>query len=188
MYYSQFGEDEFLDKHCQLPEKGVFVDVGAGGIENSNSYYFEQKGWQCLCIEPDKRHIGLDKRKLVDNRVVGDEEKEVDFVYHHEPSLSGLHHHNKSVSVSLPMFKLDTILANYDIKKIDILSIDTEGNELAVLKGFSIDKYEPKYIIIEYKSWAVGDQENQICQLLKGYRVVHKTPANLIMEKEVEKC
>ena len=34
---------------------GTCIEVGAyDGISGSNSYYFEQKGWNCLCVEPNK--------------------------------------------------------------------------------------------------------------------------------------
>ena len=36
--------------------------------------------------------------------------------------------------------KLDTVLDNYNIKKIDYLNIDVEGYELKVLSGFNIKK------------------------------------------------
>jgi len=34
-------------------------------------------------------------------------------------------------------------------KTIDFLSLDTEGYELNILKGLSLDKYRPRYMLIE---------------------------------------
>lgn len=34
-------------------------------------------------------------------------------------------------------------------KPIDIMSLDIEGGELNCLKGFDLDKYHPKVIVIE---------------------------------------
>ena len=47
---------------------------------------------------------------------------------------------------------LDSITKNspYSNKKINLLSIDVEGNELNVLKGFDLKKYYPEIIVIEY--------------------------------------
>ena len=45
--------------------------------------------------------------------------------------------------------KLDTILEDNAVTDIDILVIDVEGYEENVLKGFSINKYNPTMIIIE---------------------------------------
>ena len=46
---------------------------------------------------------------------------------------------------------LDNIIqeSNINIKKIDLLSIDVEGYEMNVLKGFNIEKYQPNVIVLE---------------------------------------
>ena len=44
---------------------------------------------------------------------------------------------------------LNSILKELDIKNIDLFSLDVEGYELEVLKGFDIKKYQFKYILIE---------------------------------------
>lgn len=55
MFYGQHQEDE--DEYIKqiFPEgyTGTCVDVGArDGMGMSNTLYFEQQGWRCLCIEP----------------------------------------------------------------------------------------------------------------------------------------
>lgn len=47
--------------------------------------------------------------------------------------------------------KLDTILQVHepDLKKIDVLAIDTEGWEINVLHGFSLEKYQPDVVVME---------------------------------------
>lgn len=53
-FHSQFGEDRWIFEHVDLPDKGVFVDIGAGHpIALSNTYFFEQKGWTGICIDAD---------------------------------------------------------------------------------------------------------------------------------------
>ena len=48
---------------------------------------------------------------------------------------------------------LNNILINskFANKRIDFLSIDVEGNELNVLKGFNLKKYKPTIILLEYR-------------------------------------
>ena len=54
-FHSNYLEDQWIANNLQLPEKGVFVDVGAcDAINRSNTYHFEMNGWTGLCIEPDK--------------------------------------------------------------------------------------------------------------------------------------
>mgnify|MGYP001265942633 CR=1 FL=1 len=41
--------------------------------------------------------------------------------------------------------------SNFANKRIDFLSIDVEGNELNVLKGFDLKKYKPTIVLLEYR-------------------------------------
>ena len=53
MFYSQFGEDKILSTYFNNDYIGVCVEVGAyDGISGSNTYHFENRGWETLCIEP----------------------------------------------------------------------------------------------------------------------------------------
>jgi hypothetical protein len=48
---------------------------------------------------------------------------------------------------------LHSILEEYEApSNIDLLSIDVEGNEAAVLKGINFDKFRPLWILIEIRS------------------------------------
>jgi Methyltransferase FkbM domain len=71
---------------------------------------------------------------------------------------------------------LDDILAQADNPRIDFLSIDVEGNDLQVLRGFDIQRHRPQLIIIEddYRS------RLRIYSHLKqqGYRLVKRTGSN----------
>lgn len=51
--------------------------------------------------------------------------------------------------IKIKVRKLDTILKELKIKKIDILTIDVEGNEVKVLEGLDLNKYKPKIIVLE---------------------------------------
>lgn len=66
-YYSQYGQDEYLDRKILKGKVGgVFLDIGAaGGITRSNSYFFEKcRGWTGICVEPRKSAFA----ELVKNR------------------------------------------------------------------------------------------------------------------------
>lgn len=56
-YYSQFGQDKFLDqKIFKGKNSGFFLEIGADdGVRYSNTYFFEKfRGWQGICIERGK--------------------------------------------------------------------------------------------------------------------------------------
>ena len=53
--------------------------------------------------------------------------------------------------IKVDVRRLDTILAEHhpEIQTVDLLAVDVEGWELAVLRGFSVEKYRPRVIILE---------------------------------------
>ena len=57
MYYSQCGEDEFLNETIFFNKKnGKYIELGAlDGIQYSNTKFFEDNlGWSGVLIEPTK--------------------------------------------------------------------------------------------------------------------------------------
>jgi FkbM family methyltransferase len=156
-YYSQFGEDRVIYPILNDVKNGFFVDVGAhDGITDSNTYLFEKQGWDGICIEPHSVY----GKKLIKNRdckcvnaVVWNEYKPyVDF-HETEPGgwsrVDGGGKYRTVRTRKVIAYTLDQILAPYNIKKIDLLSIDVEGHEDKVLQGFSLEQYNPRIAIVE---------------------------------------
>ena len=49
------------------------------------------------------------------------------------------------------LYNIMIVLYNkFKDRKIDFLSVDVEGSELAILKNFDFAKYSPKVIVVEY--------------------------------------
>ena len=170
--YSQFGEDRIIQDFFPMGYKGVCIDVGAtDGIGMSNSYHFEQQGWLCICCEanPDMYDSLKINRSAAIHCAVGAEDK--DEVQFKIVTLEGQGGNQTAVSsveidqrlydqhlflqpsvkvINVPMLTLNTILLKYPhIDKIDFLSIDTEGTEIDVMKGFDIHKWQPKVVVLE---------------------------------------
>jgi FkbM family methyltransferase len=187
LYHAQFGEDEWILKNVlDLPEGGVFVDVGAGNpIIGNNTWFFEQHGWTGLCIDGDPRTFGdlLKARKTCFFGVVAPYQGFVEFNLNPELSdLSGLISQNpEDKKLVSPCFKLDTILSLHGIWNIDLMSIDIEGSELDVLKAFDFAKRAPRLVICEYNTSGILKEEETIAFFtLLNYDLIHKTEANLI--------
>ncbi|MEM7726175.1 MAG: FkbM family methyltransferase, partial [Cyanobacteria bacterium P01_A01_bin.45] len=151
--HSQFGEDRYIIENIKLPEKGVFIDVGAGHpIYLSNTYFFEQNGWNGICIDADIKQVELLKkvRKNVEWAAVVLEEGEIDFFQSLVSEFSTTSPRNeyqgivksqfKKDAVKVPAFRLETILEKYKIGIIDVLNIDVEGVELDVWQTFDYQK------------------------------------------------
>ena len=169
-HIDQTLREYFLDYNY----KGVFFDIGAyESINISNSYHFEQNGWDVHCFEANPLLIdGLKKdRKNVYNYAVYDEDKEyVEFNAvlgpwgggSHMAGISAIeldsdylnkfgHEIRQITKIKVPQKTLNTIISTEisHIKNIDIMSIDVEGGELKVLKGLNLEKYKPKLMVIE---------------------------------------
>lgn len=53
-YYGQQRDDKLIEFYFEKNYIGGCIDIGASdGVGNSNTKYFEEKGWYCLCIEPN---------------------------------------------------------------------------------------------------------------------------------------
>ena len=150
---------------------GTFIDIGAHeGIIFSNTYFFEKNlGWKGICFEPNP----VTYQKLVWNRNciclkagVSDVEGVMQFVSHPCTWVSGFldkyseehaekwkvgealaNHSAKLIDVNC--YRLNTILEKYDLDTIDLLSIDTEGGELEILKSIDYEKFLIRVIIVE---------------------------------------
>jgi FkbM family methyltransferase len=140
---------------------------------------FREKGWRVLAIEPNPEFCKLyhERGYEVLQFAVGDEDKDdVDFSlvdsqaamyqggelsYESFSSLGitgqfadlqkQLEGETITRIIKVNVRKLDTLLRDYaqDLKTIDVLAVDVEGWELPVLRGFDIDRYRPKVVILE---------------------------------------
>ncbi len=175
--YENKPVDLILRHYFPDPEKsGIFFDVGAfEPIRISNSYHFEQNGWDCYCFEANSNLIPLlkSKRKNVYNYAIANENKDnISFNIVHTDwdngndwtgSYSAINisedynkiypmPQNHTIEViNVPQKTLNTIIETEipEVKSIDILSIDVEGGEMNVLYGLDLIKYTPKVIVIE---------------------------------------
>lgn len=198
-YYGQWETDKFIEEYFLNKTKGICIEVGAAdGIKGSNTKYFEDLGWDVLCIEPNVMFADSLKacRKLVRYYAVGNEkdgdqqtltifdvgEKNI------MSSLSSLkpdqrlveaHEHiiNSVDFIDVPVRTLPFILENTvegtpfsNVTDIDFISIDTEGTELDVLQGFDFESYNVELFVVENN---YSDPEIEEFMNEKGY-VLHK--------------
>ena len=172
-YFSQYRQDEFIDKVVfNKKRNGFFVDIGAhDGISFSNSNFFEiNRAFKGLCIEPNPKVFEqLKKNRKCDvlNVCIADNAGTVKFlaIEGYSEMLSGIidHYHPKHLE------RIDNYIAEYGGAKqeievnctplqniellgnrlIDFMSIDTEGNELSILKSIDFGKIKVSCFTIE---------------------------------------
>lgn len=173
-YYSQYGQDEFIDKELfHHKEGGIFVDIGAyDGKRLSNTYFFEKyRGWQGVCFEPNPRifkYLAENRNCHCINGAVSNLEGDLDFLdLEGVEALGGLmakydDRQLKRISIDfkryngisqniikVPSFNINKVLMELNISVIDYCSIDTEGGELDIVKSIDLEKFKIKVFSIE---------------------------------------
>jgi len=184
--WAQNGEDQLLWKLFNKP-KGFFIDVGAAdGIRFSNTYLFEQRGWEGILIEPNPKSY----EELQQNRsspavecVVTDQDNvEKEFYLSDYGGLSSLHVDRPEQLPSLAQWyvnwrsikrlsrTLSSILEEHRISlPIDFVSLDVEGAELAALKGFDLKKWMPRVLVVEGQPSERDENEVRAYLVNHGY-------------------
>lgn len=168
-YFSQFGEDRILAEIFSDKPTGFCIEVGANdGVNDSTTLYFEKRGWDCLLIEPNpvlcERIREVRSSPLV-QCAASDKNGEITlFVAEGAPRAHGVSSVHgggaaqekiksygfSSKEVKVLSRRLDDILQELKIERpIDFISIDVEGHELAVLKGFSVGHWRPSILLLE---------------------------------------
>lgn len=172
---SQIYQDLFVD-FILNKKKGIFCEVGAAdGKFLSNTYYLEKtKNWRGILCEPSrywkKKLIkNRNKQKLVFDAIDGQDGFKI-FFENKVHLLSGLKK-SSGRSYKVKTITLNKILNQNNIKKIDYLSIDTEGNEFDIIKNFNFKKFAPKVVTIEHN---YSSNMKKIKKLMLGndYRLV----------------
>ena len=165
---------EFVIKNIlNNQENGIFIDVGAyDGNIVSNTFYMEDcLNWKGICIEPNPdSFIKLKSNRKCNciNVGISDVESVMDFykVNGYAEMLSGfidylsqdhkdriryeVSKNNDYVEIiKVQSKRLDNILKDNNINYVDYLSIDTEGNEIRVLKSIDFENCYIKVISSE---------------------------------------
>ena len=163
--YSVGGIDLLLNYLYKDKFSGVYIDVGCNHpIDGNNTFLLYQKGWSGINVDLDSHVIKMFNyfrpKDYNANIAVSNSEEKVDLFFYHERSTINTiskdvyNSRNKKIKEvkKIQATTLDSITKNspYSDKKINLLSIDVEGNELNVLKGFDLKKYYPEVIVIEY--------------------------------------
>lgn len=173
-YFSQCGQDRFInEKIFKNKRGGVFLDIGANdGVSFSNTNYFEKElGWTGICFEPLKsafEKLQSSRSSININACAADEDK-VDYflsVEGYGEMLSGLkskyderhlqrindtikHYGGSVTETQVQCYNINRILQEKNFINIDFISIDTEGNELEILKAINFKDTHVKVIVLE---------------------------------------
>jgi len=167
-FHAQHGEDRWLDAYFGHKREGFFVEVGAyDGVNLSNTYHFEQLGWTGVLVEPDPENAAAcrasrPRSKTFQCAAVGSPEVgEITFFQvaagevFSTTALTDAHARRITgmglapVPMRVVAKTLDAILEEADALAVDFVSIDVEGAEMEVLRGFDLLRWRPAIVVIE---------------------------------------
>ncbi len=130
--YSQADEDGIVEEITRRIgiDRGYFIEIGCGDGRENNSHYLLLKGWRGIWVDGDPDNIAairtvlpLDGRlRLVEQMVT-----------------------RENVST------IPTAAGSPDFGALDLLSVDVDGNDLAIAEA-AISAWSPKIIIGEYNA------------------------------------
>ncbi|MEJ7590773.1 MAG: FkbM family methyltransferase [Planctomycetaceae bacterium] len=187
----EFGRDDraHLDEMAAIATlfsdgQGILVDVGAH--RGSSLIHFAKKHWTVFAFEPDEENMALLTKTIqsgynviVDTRAVGQRSgQKVSFYTSPQSSgISSLHPFTSTHQVAneVETVTLDQAVKEYGLRQINVLKIDTEGNEMFVLEGFGFEP-KPQVIVVEYEDaktiplgYSVGNLARLLCE--RGYHL-----------------
>ena len=130
--YSQADEDGIVEEITRRIgiDRGHFIEIGCGDGRENNSHYLLLKGWSGIWVDGDPDNIAairaalpLDRRlRLVEQMVTRDN-----------------------------VTTIPTAAGSPDFGALDLLSVDVDGNDLAIAES-AIIAWSPKVVIGEYNA------------------------------------
>lgn len=202
--YSQKGEDLIIDRLLKNKKRGFYVDVGAYDPKRfSNTCRFYQKGWSGINIEPDtanyEKFLDARKRDINLNIGVGNGKESLIFYKFVPDTLSTFSKkeaeeykkqgYKLAETIKVRIKSLAGIFSKYcKNKRIDFISVDTEGYDLEVLKSNNWSKFRPTLICVEsfehHKGGGEATEYNYMEPFLRktGYRKVFANGLNCIYQ------
>ena len=183
IHLGEFGEDIFVRRFFKKLKKGLYIDVGSyHPIKGSLTYDLYKKNWSGVNIDLSK--ISIDLFKLSRPRDINIRAAITDFdgkTFYYENSpinqQNSLKENSNAQKIEIDCYKLNTILDKHEIKKIDYLNVDAEGNDFKVISTFNFNKFNPILVSIEFNDYNFYNLINSDIHILmerNNYKLVSK--------------
>jgi hypothetical protein len=163
---SENGQDIFALFVNNFKSGGSFLEFGAyDGFTFSNTYLLEKRfGWKGLIIDPIPNHFDMMEQSRSCQKLLAavtpENQKFAKVVEAPASNLSKIAKRKILTKLhTVPAFTLTEILEKYFVSnELDFLSIDTEGNDIDILKSVNFSDYRIKSICVEH-NYSVGSEE-----------------------------
>lgn len=173
------------------------IDIGANdGVLTSNSRYLIGQDWTTVLVEPNPEMVSLLKNQygerggvLICDKAVSDQQGKM--TLHGHPAedrattrlMSSFYPMGARNKWEVEVITFKDLIANYPSvfdNGIGILSVDTEGHDIAVLRSMLQQPIRPWIVISEFYEWHDPSIEGQKQIMLQngGYRYVLRLGRN----------
>ena len=178
--YAQNFEDVILWRALKTIESGRYIDVGAAHpVADSVTRLFYDHGWTGVNVEPDPTlfpELIADRPRDTNLSVaVGAEHGELIFNVSSHPGLSTLdegvarRHAAESINMTKTTVAVITLAELIDehlpTGDIHFLKIDTEGNELDVIRGGDWVRHRPWIVVVETAGQQIPGEQRDASEL-----------------------
>lgn len=199
--YAQCGEDlvmTFLLRHFKV-EQPSYLDIGCWEpVRSNNTYLFYLRGGRGVLVEPNPALADRIRELRPEDRLVTagigvTDAAEADYYMFNEPQLNTFDpeeikrlatqpHIKLEQTIKLPLVNINRVIGEQLGKTPDVVSIDIEGLDLAVLRTLDFDRYRPRMVCAETQVAATLRHNPETVPFMasKGYEVRGLTFANTI--------
>ncbi|OGU20195.1 MAG: hypothetical protein A2580_04865 [Hydrogenophilales bacterium RIFOXYD1_FULL_62_11] len=163
----QSGEANFIGTYLSNAEEGVILDVGANVGDYSKKIRAINKNVEIYCFEPhpitfQKLKSSVNSLRIKTYNVgVGSADENLK-LYDYENGDGSEHaslykdvieviHEGKATEHEVKVITLNAFAIEHNVQRVLLLKIDTEGHELAVLKGFESYIRQGKVDLIHFE-------------------------------------
>ena len=185
---SQQEEEKLVRDFFEDDASGFFVEVGANHpTEGSQTWHLEQAGWTGVLVEPQPDLAAFlvtarKNAKVFATACTSPDDAGQSVPLHVDGARSGLSRDRMAPGartdyvIVVPTRTLDSILEEAGAPvPIDLLSVDVEGHEIEVLRGFNFGHWQPLLIMVEDH---VGSLRTHRFLKANGYRLIRRIGNN----------
>ena len=163
-HYAEFGEDIMVNRIFKNISQGFYIDIGAyHPYKGSLTYNLFKRGWTGANIDLSKTSIDLFNiarpNDININCAISNFSGDT-YYFENSP----INQQNSLISnqeaknkIKIKSYTLEEIISIKNIKNVDYINIDTEGNELEILNGINFKKISPYLFTIEENSFFMNN-------------------------------
>lgn len=183
--YSQSGEDlimHFLFNWMKI-RNVTYLDIGANDpVYINNTYFFYKRAGHGVLVEPNKTFhkkiarkrprdtclnvgIGFGKARIADFYVLSSHTLST-FSKEEALRYTGFKSQTIKEIQQIPLVPINEIMAKYFTSAPNLVSLDIEGWDLAVLKSIDFNTYRPQVFCVETITYTENNTEQKVKEII----------------------